>query len=142
MSSSTLNRRLGVDIRFKCENLQRIGAFKFRGANNAMSSLSQDGKKRGVVTYSSGNHAQSVALVLKHADDIATVTEAAICEAVRFFFHRMKLVVESSGALGLAALLSGAVKAEGRVGVIVSGGNVDGSAMAQILNQGGAAEGL
>jgi threonine dehydratase len=72
-------------------------------------------------------------LVLAHVDDMKTVTEAAICEAVRFFFYRMKMVVEPSGALGLAALLSGAVKAKGRVGVIVSGGNIDGATMAQIL---------
>jgi threonine dehydratase len=64
-----------------------------------------------------------------------SVSEEAICEAVRFFFFRMKIVVEPSGALGLAALLSGAVKARGRIGVIVSGGNVDGSTMSEILRQ-------
>ena len=47
---------------FKCENLQRAGAFKFRGAYNAMSRLSVDQRRRGVLAYSSGNHAQAVAL--------------------------------------------------------------------------------
>jgi threonine dehydratase len=47
---------------FKCENLQRAGAFKFRGAYNALSSLTSDQQQRGVVTYSSGNHAQAIAL--------------------------------------------------------------------------------
>jgi threonine dehydratase len=50
---------------FKCENLQRMGAFKFRGAYNALSQLSDERKKRGVITYSSGNHAQAVALAGK-----------------------------------------------------------------------------
>jgi threonine dehydratase len=291
MSSATLNRRLGAEVFFKCENFQRIGAFKIRGAYNAMSRLTEAEAKRGVVTYSSGNHAQAVALVgrmlsipttvvmpadapalklsatkdygatvltyepekesresiaeallvergcvlippfdhpdviagqgtaalelvdhvgkldlllvpcggggllsgsaiatkgrapacrvvgvepeladdaarsfqtgtlqrvhnpptiadgtrtaslgditfplvLAHADDMKTVSEAAICEAVRYFFYRMKLVVEPSGALGLAALISGAVSPAGKVGVIVSGGNVDGVTMAKIL---------
>jgi threonine dehydratase len=47
---------------FKCENFQRMGAFKFRGAYNALSQLGEDGKKRGVLAFSSGNHAQAVAL--------------------------------------------------------------------------------
>ncbi len=47
----------------------------------------------------------------------------------------MKLVVEPSGALGLAALLSGAVKPKGNVGVIITGGNIDGSVMSSILNE-------
>jgi threonine dehydratase len=62
-----------------------------------------------------------------------TVSEEAIMEAVRFLFFRMKLVVEPSGALGLAALLSGAIKAEGAIGVILSGGNIDEPTMSLIL---------
>jgi threonine dehydratase len=72
-------------------------------------------------------------LVLEYVDDMRTVTEAAIMEAVQFLFYRMKIVVEPSGALGLAALLSGAVSGSGRVGVIISGGNVDGDMMSKIL---------
>ncbi|MBZ4660278.1 MAG: serine/threonine dehydratase [Desulfacinum sp.] len=293
MGCRTLDKMLGARFHFKCENLQRIGAFKFRGAFNALSRLSPEERRRGVVTISSGNHAQAVALVgrelgidttvlmpvnapeikrravegygativtydpattrreealravdggervfippfdhwdviagqgtaglelaqavphldmllvpcggggllsgcavavkgcfprcrvvgvepesaddatrsfrtgtlqevhnpptiadgvrtprlgditfplvLAHVDDMRTVSEEAIREAVRFLFHRMKLVVEPSGALGLAALLSGAVKPSGDVGILLSGGNVDGQTMAGILSEG------
>jgi threo-3-hydroxy-L-aspartate ammonia-lyase len=292
MTSRTLNERLGAEVFLKCENLQRIGAFKFRGAYNAMTRLSAAERARGVLTFSSGNHAQAVALtgrllsiettvvmpqdaprikreatlaygatvisydprehsreaiarklqeekgftlippydhldvvvgqgtaalelcgqagpldlllvpcggggllsgcaiaakgmnpectvigvepeladdatrsfytktlqrvenpptiadgtrtpslgkitfplVLDYVDAMHTVSEEAIMEAVRVLFYRQKLVVEPSGALGLAALLSGKVKARGRVGVILSGGNIDGPTMRQILN--------
>ncbi|NTU49124.1 MAG: pyridoxal-phosphate dependent enzyme, partial [Syntrophobacteraceae bacterium] len=276
---------------FKCENFQRVGAFKFRGAFNAISQLTAEEKGRGVITYSSGNHAQAVALVgrilgvrtvvvmpenapvgkrsategygatvvthdpektsregmarelqarhgytvippfdhpeviagqgtaalellqevgpldlllapcggggllsgsaiaakgvcpacrvvgvepevaddatrsfrtgklqsvhnpptiadglrtpslgkltfplvLEHVHDMQTVPESAIEEAVRFLFHRMKLVVEPSGALGLAAVLCRRITPQGRVGIILSGGNVDGPTMTGIL---------
>jgi threonine dehydratase len=72
-------------------------------------------------------------LIQEHVDDFATVSEAAIREAVRFLFYRLKLVVEPSGALGVAALLSGVLKPRGRVGVILSGGNLDGPTMTKIL---------
>ncbi len=292
MTSRTLNQMVGAEVYFKCENFQRIGAFKFRGAFNSISQLSDAEKARGVLTYSSGNHAQAVALVgqllnvqttivmpdnapaikraateaygatvieydpakrsreeiakelqaehgytlippydhveviagqgtaamelfeevgaldmllvpcggggllsgsaisakgmtpacrvigiepeladdatksfytrelhtvinpptiadgtrtpslgkitfplvLEYVDDMRTVSEEAIMEAVRFLFYRMKLVVEPSGALGLAALLSQAVTAEGKVGVILSGGNIDAATMTMILN--------
>ena len=291
-TSRTLNRMLGAEVYFKCENFQRTGAFKFRGAFNSISQLSEAEKASGVLTYSSGNHAQAVALVgrlldvrttiimpdnapatkriategygatvveydpakrsreeiarelealhgytlippydhinvvagqgtaameffeevgvldmlltpcggggllsgsaiaaksmspacrvigiepeladdatksfhtkelhsvknpltiadgtrtpslgkitfplvLEYVDDMRTVSEEAIIEAVKFLFYRMKLVVEPSGALGLAALLSGAVEAEGKVGIILSGGNIDGATMTTILN--------
>lgn len=293
MTSSTLNGWLGAEVFFKCENFQRIGAFKFRGAYNAISQLSDEERERGVLTFSSGNHAQAVAkvcqmlgiravivmpdnapatkraategygaqvveydptvttreelaadlaaahgytlippydhadviagqgtaalelhrqvpgldallvpcggggllsgsaiatkgaapncrvigiepaladdatrsfrtrelhtihnpptiadgtrtpslgkltfpLVLEYVDDMQTVSEESIMEAVRFFFYRMKIVVEPSGALGLAALLSGAVNAEGRIGVILSGGNIDARTMGRILEE-------
>lgn len=297
--SKTLDQHIGAQIFLKCENFQRMGAFKFRGAFNAISQLSDAEKARGVITYSSGNHAQAVALVgqmlgikativmphnaprikreategygatvveynpdeadrkaiaeqmaaehgyviippydheqivagqgtaalelfqnageldcllvpvggggllsgsaiaakgmyppcqvigiepevaddatrsfhtktlhtihnpptiadgtrtpslgkitfpllLEYVDDMRTVSEQAIIEAVQFLFYRMKLVVEPSGALGVAALLSGAVTAFGRVGVILSGGNVDGETMAMILNTGSGVNG-
>jgi threonine dehydratase len=60
-TSTTLDRRLGARLFLKCENLQRMGAFKFRGAYNALSRLG-DERTRGVVAFSSGNHAQAVAL--------------------------------------------------------------------------------
>jgi threo-3-hydroxy-L-aspartate ammonia-lyase len=292
MTSRTLNRQVGAEVYFKCENLQRIGAFKFRGAFNSISKLSKAEKDRGVITYSSGNHAQAVALVgqmlniqttivmpnnapetkraatedygativeydpesanrkavaeslqaknnltmippfdhldviagqgtaaleifdqvghldtllvpcggggllsgsaitaknidpncrvigvepeladdatksfytkklhrvknpptiadgtrtpslgkitfplvLEYVDEMKTVSEAAIIEAVKFLFYRMKLVVEPSGALGLAALLSRTVIPKGRVGIIISGGNIDAATMTIILN--------
>jgi len=62
VSSRTVNARTGAELFFKCENLQRAGAFKFRGAYNALSRLSADERRRGVVTFSSGNHAQAIAL--------------------------------------------------------------------------------
>ncbi len=65
LTSRTVNERTGAEVFFKCENLQRIGAFKFRGAYNAMSRLAPDERKRGVLAYSSGNHAQAVALAGK-----------------------------------------------------------------------------
>jgi threonine dehydratase len=292
MTSRTLNQLIGADIFLKCENFQRMGAFKFRGAYNAMSRLTDDQKKRGVITHSSGNHAQAVALVgrllgiktvvvmpndapvikrtategygasvieydpeettreklskdletehgytlvppydhidivagqgtaamelidkhdslnmllapcggggllsgcavaakgkipncrvigiepgladdatksfhsgklhtvknpptiadgtrtpslgevtfplvRKYVDDMKTVSESAIIEAVKFLFYRMKLVVEPSGALGVAALLSGGIQPRGRVGIILSGGNIDGKTMKTILD--------
>ncbi len=292
MTSRTLNAMTGAQVFLKCENFQRMGAFKFRGAFNAMSQLTEEQKERGVITYSSGNHAQAVALVgrllrirtvvvmpnnapvikreateaygasvvgydpnettreeicrdlekqhghtlvppydhinivagqgtaakelldavenldmllvpcggggllsgcavavkgmnptcrvvgiepavaddaarsfrtgklhtvknpptiadgtrtpslgkvtfplvREHVDDMQTVTESAIMDAVKFLLYRMKLVVEPSGALGLAALLSGSVESKGRVGIILSGGNIDSATMKQILD--------
>ena len=62
LSSSTVDALTGARVFFKCENLQRMGAFKFRGAYNALAQLSAEQKHRGVIAYSSGNHAQAVAL--------------------------------------------------------------------------------
>jgi threonine dehydratase len=291
-TSRTLNQLLGAEVYLKCENFQRIGAFKFRGAFNSISRLGDAEKTRGVLTYSSGNHAQAVALVgrllgvqttiimpdnapatkraategygatiieydpaeqsrediarelearsgytlippydhidvvagqgtaalelfeevgdldmlltpcggggllsgsaiaargmspecrvigiepeladdatksfrtktlhtvhnpptiadgtrtpslgeitfplvLEYVADMQTVSEQSIIEAVKFLFYRMKLVVEPSGALGLAALLSKAVVADGKLGIIISGGNIDAATMTKILN--------
>ena len=293
VTSRTLNKRTNADVFLKCENLQRIGAFKFRGAYNAISRLTPAQRERGIVTHSSGNHAQAVALaaslfdtnatvvmpadaptikrqateqygakvidydtqsarreditkelldehgytlippfdhadviagqgtaalelfedlesldmlllpcggggllsgsaisakalnpackvigiepeqaddavrsfrsgtlqsiknpktiadgtrteslgeitfelIKRYVDDIQAVSEQAIMDAVRFLFYRTKLVVEPSGALGVAALLSGVVKPTGRVGIILSGGNIDSDTMCQILDQ-------
>jgi len=291
ITCSTLNEQLGAKVYFKCENFQKIGAFKFRGAFNAISQLTQAQKQNGIIAYSSGNHAQAVALVGKmlnisttivmpnnapqiklkatrgygakvvifdpeettreeiakienkdgvlslikpfdnkdviagqgtvamefvneinnldfmlapcggggllsgtaiatksllpncrvigiepkmaddatrsfysgklcsninpatiadgtrttsmgditfplvreNVDEMKTVSEQAIKEAVRYFYYRMKIVVEPSGALGLAALMSDSVTVSGNIGVIVSGGNIDGDVMSDIL---------
>jgi threonine dehydratase len=293
LTSRSLDEASGARVFLKCENLQRVGAFKFRGAYNAISRLSPELRARGVLAYSSGNHGQAVALVgrlfgapttivmpataaaikreataafgatvvpydpatqsreaiadalqrehgyslvppfdhphviagqgtaalelheqqpgietllvpcggggllsgcalasrgtaphcrvigvepevaddatrsfktrtlhsvhnpptiadgtrtpslgrwtfplvLNNVDDMVTVSEEAIIDAVRFLFLRLKLVVEPSGALGVAALLSGAVKATGRVGVVLSGGNIDPETMTMILGR-------
>lgn len=65
LTSSTLDRLLGAKVFMKAENLQRMGAFKFRGGYNAVNLLSDAERARGVVTFSSGNHAQAVALAAK-----------------------------------------------------------------------------
>lgn len=292
LTSHTLDQLCGAQVFLKCENFQRVGAFKFRGAFNAISRLSDEQKRRGIVTHSSGNHAQAVALVarmlgvkativmpnnapatkrqatqaygativscgaheradiaqqiereqgstlvppfdhediiagqgtvaleffeqagpmdallvpvggggliggvafaakhlspncrvigvepasgddagpsfrtrvlqrvenclsladgtrvsslgkltfplvLQNVDDFSAVSEEAISDAVRFLLFRMKILVEPSGALGVAALLSGAWRGAGRVGVLLSGGNVDPSTLVQILAAG------
>lgn len=62
MTSRTADARTGAGLFFKCENLQRVGAFKFRGAYNAIAALDADQRARGAVAFSSGNHAQAMAL--------------------------------------------------------------------------------
>ena len=62
LTSATVDALTGAAVFFKCENFQRMGAFKFRGAYNALSQLGDDQKRRGVLAFSSGNHAQAVAL--------------------------------------------------------------------------------
>ncbi|GLU32473.1 threo-3-hydroxy-L-aspartate ammonia-lyase [Trinickia caryophylli] len=73
MTSRTANEALGAQVFFKCENLQRIGAFKFRGAFNALSQFDERQCKAGVVTFSSGNHAQAIALAAKLLGIPATI---------------------------------------------------------------------
>ncbi len=68
MTSSTLNEELNCEIFMKCENFQKGGAFKFRGAYNAISKLTDEQKLKGIIAHSSGNHAQGVALVGKILD--------------------------------------------------------------------------
>ncbi|MDR2111909.1 MAG: pyridoxal-phosphate dependent enzyme, partial [Candidatus Accumulibacter sp.] len=62
MTSRSIDRELDAKLFFKCENLQRMGAFKFRGAFNALSKFDERQRRAGVVTFSSGNHAQAIAL--------------------------------------------------------------------------------
>lgn len=73
LPSRSLSEAAGVEIRLKCENLQRAGAFKIRGAMNALLQLSDDERKRGVVAFSSGNHAQGVALAARILGIRATI---------------------------------------------------------------------
>ena len=62
LTSTTVDELVGAKVFFKCENFQRMGAFKFRGAYNALSQLDEEKRRRGVIAFSSGNHAQAVAL--------------------------------------------------------------------------------
>lgn len=88
VTSRTLDDTLGAQVFFKCENIQRMGAFKFRGAFNALSRLYEAGQRAGVVTFSSGNHAQAIALSARILGIPATIimphdAPAAKVEATR-----------------------------------------------------------
>src|SRR2546430_8403162 len=83
LSSSTVDALTGAQVVFKCENFQRMGAFKFRGAYNAMSRLSPEERGRGVLAYSSGNHAQAVALAGKLLGIRVTIVMPADAPAVK-----------------------------------------------------------
>lgn len=83
LTSRSVDARTGARVFFKCENFQRIGAFKFRGAYNALSQLSNEQKKRGVIAYSSGNHAQAVALAGKLLNISATIVMPSDAPAVK-----------------------------------------------------------
>lgn len=73
MTSRTVDEALGASVFFKCENFQRMGAFKFRGAFNALAKLDTAARSRGVVAFSSGNHAQAVALAARILGIDATI---------------------------------------------------------------------
>jgi threonine dehydratase len=73
ITSRAFDEAAGKRVFFKCENLQRAGAFKIRGATNKMLSLTEAEKRRGVVAYSSGNHAQAVALAAREVGTVAVI---------------------------------------------------------------------
>lgn len=73
MQSRMTNEELGARVFFKCENLQRVGAFKFRGAFNALSQFNEKQRRAGVIAPSSGNHAQAIALAAKLLGIPATI---------------------------------------------------------------------
>jgi threonine dehydratase len=83
LRSLTLDARCGAQIFVKCENLQRMGAFKFRGAYNFLATLSPEQRERGVVAYSSGNHAQGVALAARLLGIPATIVMPTDAPAVK-----------------------------------------------------------
>jgi threonine dehydratase len=83
IESPALNERLGGRVLLKCETLQRAGAFKFRGAWNRISRLSADELQRGVVAYSSGNHAQAVACAARMMGTSAVIVMPADSPAVK-----------------------------------------------------------
>lgn len=65
LTSSTINAHCGCEIFFKCENFQRAGSFKIRGATNAILNLNEQQRRKGIVAHSSGNHAQAIALAAR-----------------------------------------------------------------------------
>ncbi|MEG4105708.1 threo-3-hydroxy-L-aspartate ammonia-lyase [Microcoleus sp. S13_C5] len=83
LTSETLNKRTNSQVFFKCENFQRTGSFKFRGACNALMQLSEAEKQRGVLTFSSGNHAQAIALAARLLEIPATVVMPADAPKVK-----------------------------------------------------------
>ena len=83
LTSRTVDERTGARVFFKCENLQRIGAFKFRGAFNALSQLPPAERERGVLSFSSGNHAQAVALAGKLLGIRVTIVMPSDAPAVK-----------------------------------------------------------
>jgi threonine dehydratase len=96
MHSRLFDEAVGIECYFKCENLQRGGAFKIRGALNFLLALSPEERKRGVVTFSSGNHAQAVAIAAAHLHIMATIvmptdTPKAKMESTKLYHPRIVL---------------------------------------------------
>jgi threonine dehydratase len=73
LTSRTVNEEFGAEVFFKCENMQRMGAFKFRGGYNALARFSPEQRRAGVVAFSSGNHAQAIALSARLLEIPATI---------------------------------------------------------------------
>jgi threonine dehydratase len=111
MTSRQVDELTGASVFFKCENLQRMGAFKFRGAYNALSQLSAEERRRGVLAFSSGNHAQAVALagkLLKIATVIVMPANAPTVklEATRGYGGEVVLYQKGQDREALAAKLA------------------------------------
>jgi threonine dehydratase len=83
LTSTTVDQRVGSQVFFKCENFQRSGSFKFRGAYNALAQLSPKQRQRGVIAYSSGNHAQAIALSGRLLNIPTTIVMPADAPAVK-----------------------------------------------------------
>ncbi len=84
LTSRTADQRTGASLFFKAENLQRGGAFKFRGAYNAIAALDADARSRGVLAFSSGNHAQAVAYAARLLGVASTIVMPTDAPAVKF----------------------------------------------------------
>lgn len=102
LASASLSDRIGVEVRLKCENLQRAGSFKIRGAMNALLQLDPEQRKRGVVAFSSGNHAQGVALAARLLGIPATIVMPE---------NSVRSKVEATKAYGAAVVTSGVTAA-------------------------------
>jgi threonine dehydratase len=102
LASRSLSERLGVEVRLKCENLQRAGSFKIRGAMNALLQLDEEQRARGVVAFSSGNHAQGVALGARLLGIPATIVMPE---------NSVRSKVEATEAYGATVVQSGVTSA-------------------------------
>lgn len=103
LSAAWLQEETGCEVRLKCENLQRAGAFKIRGAYTMLSRLSEAERARGVIAFSSGNHAQGVALAARLFGVKATVVMPTTAPAVK---------VEGARRLGAEIVLEGTTSIE------------------------------
>ncbi|MTI31712.1 pyridoxal-phosphate dependent enzyme [Xanthovirga aplysinae] len=118
LTSKSINAITGADIFFKCENFQKVGAFKFRGALNALQGLNREELEKGVATHSSGNHAQALALAAKNMGVKAYIVmpnsapkvkknavlgygaEVILCEpTLKAREETLQIVVEKTGAI-------------------------------------------
>lgn len=106
LPSYWLSDQLGADVRLKCENLQRAGAFKIRGAYTAIARLTREQRARGVIAYSSGNHAQGVALAARLFGVRAVVVMPTTAPAVK---------VDGARRLGAEVVLVGTTSTERQV---------------------------
>ena len=116
LTSSTMDAMCGARLFFKCENFQRVGAFKFRGAANAVFSLEEGAARRGVATHSSGNHAQALALAARLRGIAAVIVmpqdaPRVKVEAVRGYGAR--IVFSGSAPLDREKAIEGVVKETG-----------------------------
>jgi threonine dehydratase len=96
LSSKWINQQTGAELFFKCENFQKVGAFKFRGATNALLQLSPEAQAKGVTTHSSGNHAQALALAARERGLRAWIVMPENAPAVK------RAAVEGYGATVIA----------------------------------------
>jgi threonine dehydratase len=102
LANRSISERVGFEVRIKCENLQRAGSFKIRGAMNALLQIPEEQRKRGVVAFSSGNHAQGVALASKLLGVRATIVMPEGSVATK---------VEATKAYGAEVVTSGVTAA-------------------------------
>jgi threo-3-hydroxy-L-aspartate ammonia-lyase len=102
LSSASLSAAIGIEVRLKCENLQRAGSFKIRGAMNALLQISENDRRNGVVAFSSGNHAQGVALAAKLLGVKATIVMPESSVATK---------VEATKAYGATVVTAGVTAA-------------------------------
>ena len=116
VTSATLDVRLGARVHLKCENFQRGGSFKFRGAYNRIAQLSAQERRRGVVAFSSGNHAQGVALAAKLLDVPAVIVMPSDAPAVKLAATRgygAEVVLYDRGSEDRAALAAALCESRG-----------------------------